>query len=121
VKHPYNASKAWHHGSELATDLEQIVQHLTRHGRYELGREVQLTSVSVHRWLEDSHTHDDLTLRLHCYQKARNAVHQLLADLEEAYSFRYIDRLLYEQFSGRAITIHRLLSELIRTTKQQTE
>ena len=118
MAHPYKASKAWHHSVSLASDVERLVAHFKEYDEPELAQRMQQASSAVHQWLADSHEYDKLALRLDCYQRARAGVQQLRADLNQAHGLNYIDQALHEHLTNQAITIYRLLTELIQVTSK---
>ncbi|MEO7364160.1 MAG: four helix bundle protein [Candidatus Saccharimonadales bacterium] len=120
TKYPYKASKAWHHSVLLASDIERVAVDCAVRGEHGLGRRLKQASQSAHRWLADSHQLESAVGRLDCYRRARSAVQQVQEDLSVARGLHFIDGGLYDQLAAQAITVYRLLTDLIRRSLAST-
>jgi four helix bundle protein len=114
----YKASKAWHFGHSLALEVHQAAKQLPKDDTFHLSTHMRRTSsrtpLLIAKSIEHTLEHDKLA----CYEAARQAAIDLQEYLMLAHDVQYIERQAFQQMASKAITVQRLLTELIRSTKQ---
>ena len=115
AKNPYKASKAWHLGSELQRDVRRIIVDLHRLGEVELAAKVRISAWIIPEQLEKSHYATDKDEKHRCYAQARRSINDLQTTIGLVHDLKYINRQTFDSISERALTIHRLLSNLLST------
>ncbi len=114
----YTVSKAWHIGHELAIDIHKLAKQLPAEDKFNLEKHLRRTSAAGPLKLAESLEKKLLHEKLHCYHAAREAMIELHEHLIRARDHKYIERDLFQELASRAISVQRLLSFLIRKTKQ---
>ena len=113
----YKASKAWHLGHTLATDIYRYAVTLYQNGQGDLATIIHELSRSVPHHIADAHKTETDFDRDEYYNKARSA----LSELDSHFIFlRELDHLsadMHADFTRRSQQINRLLGSLMMNSQ----